>query len=753
MSDDRAWTPKLQIPDGQVIVIGDTTYTYKGRARDRDRRHVFTDKNGLSRDFSDAEYHALITGIGSNGRALVKALTNADVRSIESGRKESGHGLFQDADKEEKERVGRLLTFIRGWEKAGRPSRTDKVLEPLIKGLAVSNGLTMISPSTLRRAIVSWDGSPDSLVARHDLKGNTHPKADPDDVARCTKLALDAYFIPERPTVSHVHDYVRKMINDHNALTPPDAKKLKVVSRWTIDRAINDEGQFASEYSRIGPLFAVRNRRAVTKGPKSDFANQRWEIDGSPLPVIAVDDETGLPIGRPTLMVCLDHHTTALTGFDLSWGAESIRTALSCLRMAMLPKEDFLAELGVNGTYPMSGKPSLVVGDSVAYLRSHDGQFSGICDRIGAEKGKHPSMHPYYKAHVERSIRTFCLDSMQIQQGSTFENIFKRSREKPPETVAVCTIRELRKTLAEYVVNQYHIRPHRGLGLRSRLSLWKESVDQFGIVPSPSREQLSSILGMREHRTVSAQGVEVNGLFYNSDSLMIYRQASKSPERVEVIIDPDDVTQAWWVDPHTKERLPIFLPARDRRNYARISLARLEVVRALTRNNPEVFSNMSSASKARGLMMEAVLGRTPGKRMANRLHAKRAFEKLALRARDTFKDGIEDSDDDRSMSEILLPLHAGNTISHEQAPDILDDGKPNVKLGHFASSSIAEPSKTVEQPSVASTRAKVLLTPELQAGRLNVVDQTEMSQSSQHEADELLAAIASFSNNATKVER
>jgi putative transposase len=44
----------------------------------------------------------------------------------------------------------------------------------------------------------------------------------------------------------------------------------------------------------------------VEQGPRPERPNERWELDHTLLDVVVIDEEDGLPIGRPTLTAVRD---------------------------------------------------------------------------------------------------------------------------------------------------------------------------------------------------------------------------------------------------------------------------------------------------------------------------------------------------------------------------------------------------------------------------------------------------------------
>jgi putative transposase len=52
--------------------------------------------------------------------------------------------------------------------------------------------------------------------------------------------------------------------------------------------------------------MARQKHQQVEQGPRPERPNERWELDHTLLDVVVIDEEDGLPIGRPTLTAVRD---------------------------------------------------------------------------------------------------------------------------------------------------------------------------------------------------------------------------------------------------------------------------------------------------------------------------------------------------------------------------------------------------------------------------------------------------------------
>lgn len=634
---------RINVTPDAAIWFGGKVYEYRGRARDAERKLIFVAQDGLTKEFTDMDVVRLLEKTGSDGMPALRWIGTAELMSIKAEKKTNWSSLYEAADRLEKARVDSLLTFIRAWERLGKPPRTDASLRNVIAATSEAENIKRISPSSLRRAIARFDGDIDSLVSRHDLKGNHEKKADEDAMARHHEFACNRFFVDERPDVFAVHELVKQDFLDWNEALPPGAKRLSPLSLSTTYNIINAEGAFVRDFTRIGPRMAKRTHRAVGQAPETACANDVWEMDASPLPVVTLDEDSKLPIGRPTITFSLDRQSRAITGFDLSWRAESLRSVANTLRMAMQTKDELLATTGVKGEWPVFGRPGMIVADNAPHTRATSGKaFKFICERLGCVPSNTPTLKPWYKGKIERLLRTYFFKMCHVVPGSTFSDIFERSKERVPEKVAVCTLSELKYWIVRFIVEIYLPRCHRGLN-DSPLRTYKASIAEFGVVPAPDSMKLTSILSVQYERTVQASGIELSGLQFNSDELMVFNNLHGMPRLIKATVNPDDVTQAWWVDPRDGSEKRMFLSEENRHRYKGWTLDRLERVRALQRNNPELLAGDEGARKAHAMYLKQILEAAGSKGLSNRLKAIRALEKLRQRARAMFNDDFEEA--------------------------------------------------------------------------------------------------------------
>jgi putative transposase len=693
------WSPPVNIMPEAAMEFGGKLYIYRGRARDNQHRHVFVADDGLSRDFADMEIVRLLEKPAAGSKPPMRWVTAAEMANISAGKASNWSSLYADADPLEKLRVDTLLVYIRAWEHAGGPSKTEEALSRLIADTVDIRGVARISASSLRRALRRYDGDIDSLVTRDDLKGNSNPKADQKVREMHHAFACDAYFVPERPSLAAVHQVVLEKFREWNESVAANGCPLTPLSLSTTRTMIEEEGRFIHDYTRMGRRQAKARHRAVTKAPEASSANEAWEVDASLLPVIALDDDSLLPIGRPTATFLLDRFSRAIPGFDFAWRAESFHSVAEAVRMGVSTKDALMAASGIAGVYPMCGLPGMLVADQARHTRATGGAaFKLMCDRIGCEPSNTPVLKPWFKGKIERLLRTYFFKMCHVVPGSTYSDIFARSKETPPEKVAVCTFSEMKAHVLRFIVEIYHPKYHRGIE-SSPLAAYKASASRFGITPPPDYARLTAILSVPYSRTIQATGLEINGLHYSSTALMDYKQVNGRANSVDATVDRQDISQAWWIDPRDGKELRLCLPEVDRPRYRGVTIEKYERVRALQRNNPEMLAGDAGAERAYALYLSQILELSGSKGLTNRRRAMRAWEKLRSDAHAKFNDDVEE-----------IPVTEGGLL--DEVLDFAEPARPATEPkslpqpGHPAGSpQQAEKKPRKDKPAKASTRA------------------------------------------------
>ena len=304
------------------------------------------------------------------------------------------------------------------------------------------------------------------------------------------------------------------------------------------------------------------------KFPGADRPLSVVQIDHTKLDIILVDDHYRAPIGRPWITLSFDVFSRLVTGFYISFDPPSAMTTGLCLAHSILPKERWLANLGVSGEWPVWGLPDKIHADNAKEFRGN--MLKRACSQYSMDLEWRPVARPNYGAHVERALGTLSKE-VHALPGSTFANP-KEKGDYDSEKAAALTLSEFEKWLADYIVNVYHQKKHSMLGM-APLARYKQGI--LGDSKMPGRglpakiideEKLKLDLMPFEMRTVQDYGIVIDKIYYYHDVLRpwinaIDPQDTKRKRKFMVRRDPRDISLIWFFDPELKSYYQI--PYRD----------------------------------------------------------------------------------------------------------------------------------------------------------------------------------------------
>jgi len=292
------------------------------------------------------------------------------------------------------------------------------------------------------------------------------------------------------------------------------------------------------------------------KFPDADYPLAVVQIDHTKVDIQVVDEQYREPIGRPFISVLIDVYSRMILGFCLSLDPPgTIGTSLA-LAHAILPKEKWLAKIGVEGSYPTYGVMKKIHADNA-------GEFHGKTLAKGCFENDigiiwRPLAHPEYGAHIERYMRTFG-EFIHRLPGTTFSNIEERG-DYDSEKEAVLTLTELERIITRFIVNIYHQKKHSALGM-SPIKKYEEGILGDGIKPGmglPSIVTDETRLRLDflpyEERTVQRYGIVWDHITYYSNALRRWiceKDPSDKRKMRKFIVrrDPRDISIIYFYDP------------------------------------------------------------------------------------------------------------------------------------------------------------------------------------------------------------
>lgn len=307
---------------------------------------------------------------------------------------------------------------------------------------------------------------------------------------------------------------------------------------------------------------AARDAYAPIKGhfPGAEFPLSVVQVDHTPVDIILVDDIHRQPIGRPWLTLLIDVFSRMVLGFYISFDPPGNLSLGLCLTQAFLPKEKWLAKLGIETAWPCWGIPRTIHADNAKEFRGN--MLKNACREYGINLEWRPVATPHYGAHIERLLGTLN-EEIHGAPGSTFSNPKARG-DYDSDGQSVMSLSEFERWFTTLCVEIYHQRAHSGLGMPP-IAKWQEGV--FGTkkkpgigVPPRITDELRLKLDLMpfETRTVQHYGIVWDLIEYQHDVLRRWINAPDpaSPKLKRKFLcrrDPRDISTIWFYDPEVEQ--------------------------------------------------------------------------------------------------------------------------------------------------------------------------------------------------------
>lgn len=202
---------------------------------------------------------------------------------------------------------------------------------------------------------------------------------------------------------------------------------------------------------------------------------------------------------------------------------------------------------------------TLVIDHGKIYISDH---LTSVCRRMGISIQPARLRTGRDKGPVERFFRTLREDLLQALPGYKGPDVHSRGAD--PESDAFFYLDELEDMIRQWVAVVYHHRPHDGLidphipKLRfSPVQMFEHGLARAGYIEAPRDPDLGYEFLKTGWRRIQHYGVDFDGRRYNGAALDPYRgvhspYAGRACGRWPIHYDPDDVTRAYFRDPHTR---------------------------------------------------------------------------------------------------------------------------------------------------------------------------------------------------------
>jgi putative transposase len=410
----------------------------------------------------------------------------------------------------------------------------------------------------------------------------------------------EEYLNPQRLTVQAVYDRLEARIAEKNQLRDPD-DQLPIPHRSSLYNIVSKLDEYEKDRARYGKRYADQKHRCVHQSPQPTRPLERTEIDHTRLDLFVVDEETRMPLGRPTLTTLLDKFTREVLGINVGFDPPSYLSVMRCLNHAIKPKTYVKTEFPeVKNDWEAYGIPEVIVVDNGREFRGKD--FEDACLQLGIVVMYSPPYVPRYKGAIERFFGTENRRLLHQQSGTTFSNAFERHGYDPQKN-AVISFGAFMKMLHVWIVDVYHQSYHRGLKDIPAL-VWREEIRHYPPALPRRAEDLRVLLGHIEHRVIGPSGIELFTLFYRCEELAGLRCQARTKDKVVVKYDPADLSAIYVYDSQADRY--IVAPAVDQEYTKGLSLWQHRVVQRKARRDAKGRMDVNALRDAKRAIQEIV---------------------------------------------------------------------------------------------------------------------------------------------------
>lgn len=325
-----------------------------------------------------------------------------------------------------------------------------------------------------------------------------------------SRQLTENWLVGNQPALSDIIDQIRSECRKQGLNEPCHTTVRKRAAALDVYR---------TTALRKGAKKAKYTLKAMVGHIEAALALETVQIDHTLADVILVSEEDRtIPVGRPWVTFAIDMATRMVVGGYITFEPPSAVSVAMCLINALVPKEAFVASLGLTGRWPVSGVMHCIHLDNGRDFHSEALQRG--CSELGIDIQYRPVGSPHYGGMIERLIGTF-MGRCRLLPGATQSNVVKRG-DYDAEAKAVMTLAEFKAFLVNEIVNVYHTKEHRTLGVPP-LVKWDElqSHQEKGRVLPAGWEHwmLQTTFYPYEMRLVQRTGIQLFNRSYWADGL------------------------------------------------------------------------------------------------------------------------------------------------------------------------------------------------------------------------------------------
>lgn len=486
--------------------------------------------------------------------------------------------------KKVQQEVLRRIKIIAFVEKRLKGGWTEKNLNPILS--LVESELQLTPPSW--RTLATWTKSyfeagrdPCALIPRHTFKGNRQKEIDSQSLV--DEAINSIYLTRERLSVAEAYRYYKSRVIQINREIVEG--KIQPIAERSFYNRIHDLPPYEVAIARFGKRYADREFRSVGQQVASTKPMEYVEIDHTPVPVILIDDELDIPLGRPYLTMLYDRFSKCIVGLSVNFRDPSFDSVRKALLNTLIDKSWLKNSYpSIKNDWPCHGKIDYLVVDNGAEFWTdslEDSLRPFVTDIQYSQTAK-----PWRKSGIEKLFDQMNKGLVNSLPGKTFTNP-TQLQDYNPKKDAVVRVSVFLELLHKWIVDYYHMVPDS----RERdipYHKWNQSEWTPSYYVGAEKEQLRVELGLLRYRTIGVAGIRLHNLRYQSSELIEYRKywASNNGKKlfVKTKTDPSDIS---YIHVYLEsEKRYIKIPAVDNSGYTKgLSLFEHERIQKVRRLN------------------------------------------------------------------------------------------------------------------------------------------------------------------------
>lgn len=451
-----------------------------------------------------------------------------------------------------------ILISEKDWQEA---TRRYQIIRPLLMGKRTSKTVKQaaneaeVHKVTIYRWIKTFErtGKVSALIPTDKNGGRGKSRLIP-EVEKIMQVSIeDVYLNSSKRSIPKTVREIERLCREAG-YEPPHVNTIR---NRIAD--ISDETKTARRQGRK----AARQKYApaVLSFPGADYPLSVVQIDHTELDIMVVDEFTREAICRPWITLAIDLFSRMILGFYLALEEPSAMSVGMCLSRAILPKDKFLAKMGITVPWNCWGIPATVHADNAKDFRGD--MLRRASQQYGIDLVWRPVAQPHFGGHIERLMRTFNTEIHDLP-GTTFSNPTLRG-EYDSEKNAVFTLPELEKWITRYIVGIYHQKYRQEL-MMSPLKKYEEGIlgnaqkKGRGLPPKISDEERLrfDFMPYFERTIQRSYGVEIDKINYYSDVLrpfigMTDPEDERIGQRFIFRRDPRNIREIYFFHPEFKQ--------------------------------------------------------------------------------------------------------------------------------------------------------------------------------------------------------